>query len=332
MRNTQVIFKTRPEGQPSEDNFEIVNTELPPVGEGQMLRRTLWLSVDPYMRGRMSMMKSYAAPAKLGEPMVGQTVSEVVESSHPKFAKGDIVLGFDGWQSHAVGDAKELRKLDPKQAPVSWSLGVLGMPAFTAYVALLDIGQPESGETVVISGAAGAVGTIAGQIAKLKGCLAVGVAGSDEKCRYVAEELGFDACINYKTDNLNDAMKVACPDGIDVFFDNVGGPVLEAALRRMNVFGRIPLVGFISQYNDTKPAPGPNLGSVLANRLTLRGMIILDHIQRMPAFLADMSTWLREGKIKHREDIVEGLENAPRAFLGLFKGENIGKRIVKVSV
>jgi NADPH-dependent curcumin reductase CurA len=330
MRNMQILFKSRPEAAVSEENFERVETEVPPLGEGQVLRRTLWLSVDPYMRGRMSTAKSYAAPAKLGEPMVGQTVSEVVESNDPNFSKGDIVLGYDGWQSHAAGSGKELRKLDPKIAPPSWSLGVLGMPGLTAYVALLDIGQPKSGETVVVSAAAGAVGSVAGQIAKIKGCRVVGTVGSQEKCDFVTRDLGFDGCINYKTDDLNAAMKAACPDGIDVYVDNVGGAVLETVLRRINVHGRIPLVGLISQYNDPRPT-GPNLGSVLVNRVKLQGMIVMDHMDRMRDFLRDVGTWVREGKIKYREDVIEGLENAPRAFIGLFKGENIGKRVVKVS-
>jgi NADPH-dependent curcumin reductase CurA len=330
MLSKQILFKSRPEAEPSEENFEVVEREVAPLGPGQVLRRTLWLSVDPYMRGRMSTARSYAAPAKLGEPMVGQTVSEVLESTDPGYKKGDIVLGFDGWQSHAAGDARELRKLDPSLAPPSWSLGVLGMPGLTAYVALLDIGQPKNGETVVVSAAAGAVGSVAGQIAKVKGCRVVGTAGSQEKCEYVTRDLGFDACINYKKGDLNAAMKAACPNGVDVYVDNVGGAVLEAVLRRINVHARIPLVGLISQYNDPRPT-GPNLGPVLVNRVKLQGMIVMDHMDRMRDFFRDVGGWIREGKIKYREDVVEGLENAPRAFFGLFKGENIGKRVVKVS-
>jgi NADPH-dependent curcumin reductase CurA len=330
MHNVQVLLKSRPEGQPGEDNFELVESELAPPGEGQMLRRTLWLSVDPYMRGRMSERKSYAPPAQLGQPMVGQTVSEVVESNDPRFAKGDVVVTSDGWQAYAVGDGRGLRKIDPAQAPVSWALGVLGMPGLTAYAALLDIGQPKSGETVVVSAAAGAVGSIAGQIAKLKGCRVVGTAGTDDKCAWVTNELGFDACINYKTEPLNDALKAACPNGVDIYYDNVGGAVLEAVLRRINLHARIPLVGIISQYSEAKPV-GPNLAPILINRATLRGWLVFDHFDRMPDFLRDMAAWLREGKVKYREDVVEGLENAPRAFLGLLKGENTGKRVVKVS-
>ena len=329
--NTQVLFKTRPEGMPSEDNFEIVKNAMPESGEGQVLRRTIYLSVDPYMRGRMSTAKSYAEGAKLGEPMVGSTISEVVESNNPRYRAGDFVLGFDGWQAYAASDGKGLRKLDPADAPISYAVGVLGMPGLTSYVGLLDIGKPKEGETVVVSAAAGAVGSIAGQIAKIKGCRVVGTAGSDEKCKYVVNELGFDVCINYKTEDLKEALKAACPNGIDIYFDNVGGAVLDAVLKRINVHARIPLIGLISQYNDAKPMPGPNLGSVLANRALIQGMIIFDHVDRMPDFLRDMATWLREGKVRYREDIIQGLENAPRAFIGLLQGENIGKRIVQVA-
>jgi NADPH-dependent curcumin reductase CurA len=331
MKNTQVLFRSRPEGFPSKSNFEIVQNEVPKAGEGEVLRRTIYLSLDPYMRGRMSTAKSYAEPAKIGEPMVGSTISAVLESSNPRYRPGDFVLGFDGWQEYAVSDGKGLRKLDPADAPISCALGVLGMPGLTAYVGLLDIGRPKEGETVVVSAAAGAVGSIAGQIARIKGCRVVGTAGSDEKCAYVVNELRFDACINYKTEDLKEALKAACPGGIDIYFDNVGGPVLEAVLKRINVHARIPLIGLISQYNDPKPKPGPNLGSILVNRALIQGMIIFDHTDRMPDFLRDMSGWLREGKVRYREDIVQGLENAPRAFIGLLQGENIGKRIIQVA-
>ena len=329
--NTQVLFSNRPEGAPTESNFEIVKTPIPGAGDGQVVRQTIYLSLDPYMRGRMSAQKSYAEGAKLGEPMVGQTVSRVIESKNPKFRPGDYVLTSDGWQQYGISDGKGLRKLNPEEAPISWALGVLGMVGLTAYVALLDIGKPKEGETVVVSAAAGAVGSIAGQIAKIKGCRVVGVAGTDEKCKWVVNGLGFDACINYKTEDLGAALKAACPKGIDVYFDNVGGAVLEAVLKRINVHARIPLVGLISQYNDAKLPPGPNLGSILVNRALIQGMIIFDHVDRMPAFLRDMSQWLREGKIKYREDVIQGLENAPRAFIGLLKGENIGKRVVQVA-
>jgi NADPH-dependent curcumin reductase len=330
MNNTQILFARRPEGPVTEEHFDIVQTPLREPEEGEVLRRTLYLSVDPYMRGRMSTQKSYVEGATLGDVMVGQTVSEVFASRNPRFAPGDIVLTFDGWQAYGLSDGKGLRKIDPSAGPVSWSLGVLGMVGLTAYVALLDIGKPKEGETVVVSAAAGAVGSLAVQIAKLKGCRAVGIAGSDEKCAYVTGELGADACINYKTQDLNASLKQACPNGVDVYFDNVAGAVLEAVMKRLNVHARIPLVGLISQYNESKPQPGPNLGSILVNRVLLQGMIVFDHTDRLPDFLRDMTQWLREGKVRYREDVVHGLENAPRAFVGLFKGENIGKRIVKV--
>jgi NADPH-dependent curcumin reductase CurA len=329
--NIQVLFRSRPEGLPSEINFEIVQSTMPEAGEGEVLRRTIYLSLDPYMRGRMSTAKSYAEPAKLDEPMVGSTISEVIESRNPRFRAGDFVLGLDGWQCYGVCSGKGLRKLDPAEAPISYAVGVLGMPGLTAYVGLLDIGRPKEGETVVVSAAAGAVGSIAGQIAKIKGCRVVGTAGTDEKCAYVVNDLGFDACINYKREDLSAALKAACPGGIDVYFDNVGGAVLQAVLKRINVHARIPLIGLISQYNDAKPSPGPNLGSVLSNRALIQGMIIFDHFDRMPDFLRDMSQWLREGRVRYREDIVQGLENAPRAFIGLLQGENIGKRVVQVA-
>ena len=329
--NTQVLFKSRPEGFPTESNFEIVERPMPRVGDGEVLRRTIYLSLDPYMRGRMSAAKSYAEGAKLGEPMVGSTVSEVVESKNPRYRAGDFVLGFDGWQAYAVSDGSGLRKLNPVEAPISWSIGVLGMPGLTAYVGLLDIGKPRESETVVVSAAAGAVGSIAGQIARIKGCRVVGTAGSDEKCAFVVDELKFDACINYKKEDLSAALKSACPGGIDIYFDNVGGAMLEAVLKRINVHARIPLIGLISQYNDAKPGPGPNLGPVLINRALIQGMIIFDHVDRMPDFLRDMSQWLREGKIHYREDIVQGLQNAARAFIGLLNGDIIGKRLIQVS-
>ena len=329
--NTQVLLKSRPEAFPSESNFEIVQKAVPKAGDGEVVRRTIYLSLDPYMRGRMSTAKSYAEPAKVGEPMVGSTVSEVVESKNPRYRTGDIVLGYDGWQAYAVSDGKGLRKLDTAPAPVSCSLGVLGMTGLTAYVGLLDIGKPKEGETVLVSAAAGAVGSIAGQIAHIKGCRVVGTAGSDQKCAFVVDELKFDVCINYKKEDLSAALKAACPRGIDIYFDNVGGAVLAAALKRINVHARIPLVGLISQYHDAKPGPGPNLGSVLANRALIQGMIVTDHVDRMPDFLRDMAQWLSEGKIKYREDIVQGLENAPTAFIGLLNGDNTGKRLIQVS-
>jgi NADPH-dependent curcumin reductase len=327
----QVILKDRPVGEPAAHHFELVERPMPEVAEGQVLRRTLFLSLDPYMRGRMSAMKSYAAPVDLGAVMVGGTVSQVVESRNPAFKSGDFVLGYDGWQEYGLSDGSGLKKMVDWRWPLSYALGVLGMPGMTAYVGMLDIGRPKPGETVVVSAAAGAVGSVAGQIAKIKGCRAVGTAGTDDKCEYVVKELGFDACINYKTQHVLRSLRKNCPDGVDVYFDNVGGPILEAVLRLINVHARIPLIGMISQYNATELSPGPNLVPLLFNRALIQGMIVNDHVDRRDAFLQDVSGWLREGKMKFREHVVEGLENAPAAFMGLFRGENFGKLLIKVA-
>ena len=263
--------------------------------------------------------------------MVGGTVSQVIASNNPAFAAGDYVQGYDGWQEYAASGGQELRKLDPAQAPISYALGVLGMPGMTAYVALLDVGRPKPGETVVVSAASGAVGSVAGQIARIMGCRAVGVAGSDEKCAYVTGALGLAACINYKTQDLDEALSAACPGGIDVYYDNVAGPILAAVLRHINIGARIPLVGLISQYNASPEPPGPNLRPLLTRRALIQGFLVGDHSQRMPDFLADVSRWLREGKMTYKEDIVVGLENAPAAFPKLFTGGNFGKLLVRVS-
>jgi NADPH-dependent curcumin reductase CurA len=330
-RNRQILFKSRPAGEPSAENFELVETDVPEPGEGQYLARTIYLSLDPYMRGRMSGRKSYAEPAAIGQVMVGGTVSQVVSTRHPGFASGEFIVGYDGWQEYAVSDGKGVRKLDTSQAPISYGLGVLGMPGLTAYSGLLDVGKPKPGETVVVSAASGAVGSIVGQIAKIKGCRAVGIAGSDEKCAYVTEMLGFDACINRKTDDLDKALRQACPGGIDIYFDNVAGPILAAVLRQINLGARIPLVGLISQYNLEEPPPGPNLAPLLIKRAQIQGYLVVDHQHRTGDFLRDVSTWLKEGKVKYREDVVEGLEHAPEALPRLFRGENFGKLLVKVS-
>ncbi|HEX9819532.1 MAG TPA: NADP-dependent oxidoreductase [Methylomirabilota bacterium] len=334
--NRRVLLRSRPAGEPKPTDFEIADAPLPAPGDGEVLCRTIYLSLDPYMRGRMNDVKSYAPSVELGQPMVGGTVSEVVDSRHPAFQAGDFVLGYGGWQAYHVARPAATPgpfgplKLDPAAAPISTALGVLGMPGMTAYVGLLDLGQPKAGETVVVSAAAGAVGSAVGQLAKIKGCRAVGVAGSPAKCEYVVKELGFDACVSHRADDLFAALKEACPKGIDVYFDNVGGEVLRTVLRLVNPFARIPLCGLISQYNATEPLPGPNLGPVLINRVTIRGFIVSDHVDRLPAFLADCGRWVREGRLKYREDVVEGLDQAPRAFIGLLRGENLGKLIVKV--
>ncbi|MGH7354014.1 MAG: NADP-dependent oxidoreductase [Candidatus Rokuibacteriota bacterium] len=333
--NQRIVLKRRPSGEPTPADFDLVEVEVPTPGDGEILCRTLYLSLDPYMRGRMNDVRSYAPSVELGQVMVGGTVSEVVESRDAAFRPGDIVSNYGGWQAYSIAKAAgqgpfAVRKLDPKAAPISTALGVLGMPGMTAYVGLLDIGRPKPGETVVVSAAAGAVGSIVGQIAKLKGCRAVGLAGSDDKCAHVVKDLGFDACVNYKTADLFGALKTACPKGIDVYFDNVGGDVLKAVLRLVNPFARIPICGMISQYNATEMPPGPNWAPILVNRLLVQGFIISDHVSRMGDFVADVGGWVREGKIRYREEIAEGLARAPEAFIGLLRGRNTGKMLVKV--
>jgi NADPH-dependent curcumin reductase CurA len=328
--NRQVVLRRHPVGMPKPDDFDLVESPLPSPGDGEVLCRTIYLSLDPYMRGRISGVRSYAQPVVPGQVIVGATVGEVIESKHAGLARGDVVLGYDGWQSHAVAKGNGLRKLDPKQAPISTALGVLGMPGMTAYVGLLDIGQPRPGETVVVSAASGAVGSAVGQIARIKGARAVGIAGSQDKCDYVVRELGFDACVNYKTGDLAAALRAACPGGVDVYFENVGGDVLRSVMTLLNHNARIPLCGLISEYNATESTPGPNLRPLLFNRVLLKGFIVSDHLARMGEFLKDCGGWLREGRLKHREDIVIGLEKAPEAFIGLLQGKNFGKLLVRV--
>jgi NADPH-dependent curcumin reductase len=334
--NRRVLLKQRPVGEPKPSDFEIAEAPIPRPADGEILCRTIWLSLDPYMRGRMNDVKSYATPVEIGGVMVGGTVSEVVESRHPGFAPGDFVLGYGGWQTHHVARAGATPgpfgplKLDPKAAPISTALGVLGMPGMTAYVGLLDIGRPRTGETVVVSAAAGAVGSAVGQLAKIAGARAVGVAGSPEKCAYVVKELGFDACVSYRSPDVFAALKDECPKGIDVYFDNVGGDVLKAVLRQVNPFARIPLCGHIAQYSATELPPGPNLGVVVGMRVKIQGFIVSDHVDRLGDFLRDMAGWVRDGRVKYREDVAEGLENAPQAFIGLLRGKNLGKQLVRV--
>ena len=301
-----------------------------------MLCQTVYLSLDPYMRGRMNAGPSYAKGVAVGEVMTAGTVSRVAESKLDRFAVGDFVLTGNGWQDYALSDGRGVRKLDPAEAPISTAVGVLGMPGHTAYVSLLDIGKPKASETVVVSAASGAVGAVAGQIARIKGCRVVGVAGAKEKCDYVIDELGFDACVSHQSENLAANLKAACPDGIDVYFENVGGKVFDAVLPLLNTFARVPVCGRIANYNLTGPPPGPDqtarlMGLVLVRRLTLRGFIVFDHVDRMPDFLRDVGAWIRNGELKYREDIVEGLENAVTAFQGLFQGRNFGKLLVRVS-
>jgi NADPH-dependent curcumin reductase len=329
--NRQVRLVSRPGGFPKESDFEMVELPVSEPSEGEVLTRTLYLSIDPYMRGRMSDAKSYSAPVPIGGVMVGRTIGEVVASRDLGFAAGDIVLGFGNWQDYATLRGKTLRKLDPALAPVTTALGVLGMPGHTAYVGLLDIGQPRPGETVVVSAASGAVGSLVGQIAKIKGCRVVGIAGGEAKCRYVVDALGFDACIDHRALDFAHALARACPKGIDVNFENVGGTVLQAIWPLLNDFARVVVCGLIAQYNDVAPTPSPDVRSVLIKCLTVRGFIITDHSDRLDDFLRDVSAWLREGRIKYREDIVNGLEHAPEAFTGLLQGRNFGKLIIRVA-
>ena len=328
----EIRLAARPVGFPKDSDFQLTESTLAEPGEGEVLVRNLYMSVDPYMRGRMNDVKSYSPPFKLGEPLEGGAVGRVERSRNPNFKEGDIVSNNLGWREAFVSDGRGLARIDAKAAPTTAYLGVLGGTGLTAYVGLLDIGKPKPGETVFVSAAAGAVGSIAGQIARIKGCRAVGSAGSREKVDFLVNELGFDAAINYREGNLDQALAAHCPNGIDVYFDNVGGDHLQAALGLMNAFGRISACGMISQYNNAQPVPGPNnLTNIVRNRLLVQGFIISDHLDRRAAFLADMSAWIREGEIKHRETVVEGLENAPRAFLGLLQGENTGKMLVKLS-
>jgi hypothetical protein len=328
--NRQIVLRSRPVGMPKPADFGLIETPVPQPKDGEVLCRTIYLSLDPYMRGRISGARSYAQSVEPGQVIVGGTVGQVLESRCAGLAAGDIVQGYDGWQSHAVSKGAGLRKLDPKQAPISTALGVLGMPGMTAYVGLLDIGQPRAGETVVVSAASGAVGSAVGQIARIKGARAVGIAGSQDKCDYVVRELGFDACVNYKTGDLPAALRAACPAGIDVYFENVGGEVLRAVMTLLNQNARIPLCGLISEYNATEATPGPNLRPLLFNRVLIKGFIVSDHLARMGEFLKDCGGWVREGRLKYREDVVAGLDLAPEAFIGLLQGKNFGKLLVRV--
>jgi NADPH-dependent curcumin reductase len=334
-KNRRVVLAARPKGEPKDSDFRMEQAEVPSPGDGQVLLRTLYLSLDPYMRGRMNAGPSYAAPVEINGVMEGGTVSEVVESKWSLLSAGDIVLSYSGWQEYAVAKPGGLRKLDPSLAPVSYAVGVLGMPGMTAYTGLLNIGQPKQGETVVVAAAAGAVGSVVGQIAKIKGCRAVGVAGGQEKCDFVRDELGFDACVDHRSSTFAQDLKAACPKGIDVYFENVGGEVLQAVMPLLNLFARIPVCGLIAYYNATEAPAGPDrtpmmMGAVLTKRLTFRGFIVSDFNSQYGEFLRDMTTWLGEGKIKYREDIVEGLENAVSAFQGLLRGKNFGKLLVRV--
>jgi NADPH:quinone reductase len=330
--NRQILFIKRPTGIPDENCFKMVTSEIPPTMNGQVLLRNQFISVDPYMRSRMNDRRSYVAPFQVNEVITGGVVGEVVESKSNNFVKGDFVVGNLGWQDYSTANEKEVRRIDPAIAPVSTALGVLGMPGLTAYFGLLDIGQPKRGETVVVSGAAGAVGMIVGQIAKIQGCRVVGIAGSDKKTKYLIDELGFDIALNYKTAfNLRRELKDACPEGVDVYFDNVGGEISDAVISLINNNARIPLCGQISLYNETQIPIGPRLEPrLLTFSALMKGFIVHNYADRFDEGLHRLAQWLKEKKLKYAENIVEGLENAPKAFIGLFAGENLGKQLVKI--
>ncbi|MEN0135560.1 MAG: NADP-dependent oxidoreductase [Rhodococcus sp. (in: high G+C Gram-positive bacteria)] len=337
VQSTRIVLASRPDGAPTADNFRLEAVNLPDPVDGQVLIRVIYLSLDPYMRGRMSAAESYADPVEIDEVMVGGTVGQVVDSRHPDFAAGDYVLAYAGWQSHAVVDGNQLRRLDRDAAPLSTAVGVLGMPGFTAYSGLLKIGQPKAGETVVVAAASGPVGSAVGQIAKLRGARAVGIAGGPQKCAYLLDELGFDAAVDHRSPNFTEELRAACPDGIDVYFENVGGAVAAAVLPLLNLYARVPVCGLIAQYNDTEAPEGPDrlpgfFTRVLVKSLTIRGFIQNEFVSELYAdFQRDVSGWIREGRFAYREDVVDGLENAPAAFIGLLRGSNFGKLVVRVA-
>ncbi|AUS08162.1 NADP-dependent oxidoreductase [Laceyella sacchari] len=332
-RNQQILLINRPKGMPTEADFKWEEIPIPQPSEGEVLVKTLYLSVDPYMRGRMNDSKSYVAPFELNQPISGGVVGEVVESKAPGLEAGDIVVGMLDWKKYQTVSAHGVKKIDPTVAPITTALGVVGMPGLTAYFGLLDIGKPQPGETVVISGAAGAVGMVVGQIAKIKGCRVVGIAGSDAKIEYLVKQLGFDAAINYKTaTDLRAALKEACPNGVDIYFDNVGGEVSDAVMTLINPHARIPLCGQIALYNMEKVAIGPRIQPLLLiNKALIKGFIVSDYAERFEEGTRQLALWVKEGKLRYEETIVDGFENTIQAFLGLFSGENLGKQLVKVA-
>jgi hypothetical protein len=334
--NRQITLASRPHGSPDESNFETKNSAIPTPDEGELLLRTIYLSLDPYMRGRMSDAESYADPVELGDVMVGGSVCRVEKTNNSKFSKGDLVVAFGGWQDYSISNGEGLIKLSEDMNHVSYALGVMGMPGLTAYMGLLDIGEPKEGETLVVAGATGAVGSLVAQIAKIKGCKVVGVAGGDEKCKYAIETLGLDACIDHKSETFEKDLAAACSDGIDVYYENVGGKVFDAVMPLLNSSARIPLCGLISQYNATKLPSGPDrlsqlMGLILRKRIKVKGFIVFDDYgDRYDEFSKQMGTWLKEGKISYKEDVVNGLENAVEAFKGQLEGKNFGKLVVQV--
>ena len=334
--NRRIVLARRPQGAPVPEDFRLETHPVPAAGPGTVLLRTRYLSLDPYMRGRMNEGPSYAPPVALGEVMTGQTVSVVEASDVARFQPGELVVANVGWQDYGVSDGRDLLKIDASLSHPSYALGVLGMPGLTAYVGLLDIGQPQPGETVVVAAATGAVGAVVGQIAKIKGCRVVGIAGGAQKCAYARDELGFDECVDHQAPELPQRLAAACPKGIDVYFESVGGEVLYAVIPLLNVGARVPLCGLISWYNLAKLPTGVDrtpqlLIMTLRQRVRIQGFIIFDHFRRMGAFQQDMSAWVREGRVKYREAVIEGLENAPRGLIGLLQGENFGKLVVRVA-
>ncbi|MCD7036504.1 NADP-dependent oxidoreductase [Metabacillus sp. GX 13764] len=328
----QIQLAERPKGMPDSSTFKFIETDVPKPDQGQVIVRTLYLSVDPYMRGRMQDTKSYVEPFPLNEVIQGGVVGEVVQSNSDSFERGDVVVGMLGWQEYSAASEKDIRKIDPTIAPVTTALGILGMPGLTAYFGLLHIGQPKEGETVVVSGAAGAVGSIVGQIAKIKGARVVGIAGSDEKISYLKNELGFDETINYKTENVAEALEKACPNGVDVYFDNVGGEISDAVYSILNKFARVPICGAISSYNKEDEDLGPRVQTKLIKSSALmKGFVVSDYASHFGEGAKQLGQWVQEGKLKYEETIVEGFDSIPDAFLGLFKGENKGKQLVKVA-
>ncbi len=329
LMNTQVRLASRPTGFPDESSFRITKEPVPELRDGEVLVRNHFLSVDPYMRGRMNEGQSYAPPVALGDVMVGGTAGEVIASKNTLFSVGERVVGSLGWQEYGISDGCGLKKVEGK-LPLSVYLGSVGMPGVTAYIGLYDIGEPKEGETVVVSAAAGAVGSVVGQLAKIRGCRAVGIAGGKAKCDYVVGELGFDACVDYKSRHFHDALRAAVPNGIDVNFENVGGPIMDSVIGLLNTFGRVSLCGLVSQYNEVDAYGLKNVPALLWKRVKLQGFIVSDRMDRWPRALADLERWVGEGKIRYRETITEGITNAPRAFFGMLRGENLGKQIVKL--
>lgn len=335
--NRRIVLASRPVGAPTPANFRLEHAPKPTPGAGEVLLRSVYLSLDPYMRGRMSDAKSYADPVAIDDVMVGGSVCQVEVSNHPKFEQGEWVLAYTGWQDYAISNGEGLLKLGKNPTSPSYALGIMGMPGFTAYMGLLDIGQPKQGETVVVAAATGPVGATVGQIAKIKGCHVVGIAGGEEKCRYAKEVLGFDECIDHKADDFAEQLAKTCAQGIDVYYENVGGKVFDAVLPLLNTAARVPLCGLISQYNATSLPEGPDrlsmlMGTLLTKRIRMQGFIIFDDYgHRYNEFATDMTQWLSEGKVKYREQLIDGLENAPQAFIGLLEGKNFGKLVIQIN-